>query len=358
MSERHSTTSSVRVLPWQAMMISGSLLISLAFGCTPDCGPEQEGGAIVATIGNRKITQEELGARVRSELMELDAARYDALKTGLNELIDEVLLEQEAQARNLATNELLKLEVEDKAEALNRTDPIGSEDIEQFYDQYKEQLGGQPLDPLRPAIENHLKEQRIQALRAKFTDALREKGNVVVRLRPPRVKVSTDGPSRGPLDAKITIVEFSDFECPYCRNAASTIEQVMAHYDGKVRLVYRNFPLPIHDRARQAAQAAACAYQGGKFWPYHDLLFRNQTALAEDDLTKYAREVGLEEGTFVSCLQDGRSTSLIDKDIADAEAAGVNGTPAFFINGRPLSGAQPYDAFKDAIEDELASLDQ
>ena len=358
MSERHSTTGSVRILPWPAMMITGSLFISLAFGCTPDCGPEQEGGAIVARIGNRKITQEELGARVRSELMELDTARYDVLKTGLDELIDEVLLEQEARARNLATSELLKLEVEDKVETLNRTDPIGPEDIERFYDQYKEQLGGQPLDPLRPAIENHLKEQRIQALRAKFTDALLEKGDVVVRLRPPKVKVSTDGPSRGPLDADITIVEFSDFECPFCRNAAATVEQVMEHYKGKVRLVYRHFPLPTHDKARRAAQAAACAHEGGKFWPYHDLLFRNQTALAEDDLIKYAREAGLEEGTFVSCLQSGKGTSTVEKDIADAEAAGVNGTPAFFINGRPLSGAQPYDAFKDAIEGELAWLNQ
>ena len=132
------------------------------------------------------------------------------------------------------------------------------------------------------------------------------------------------------------------------------LEQLLEEYPDDVRIVFRHFPLPIHENAQPAAEAAVCAHEGGKFWEYHDLLFLNQDALAQEDLIGYAREVGLEEAAFVSCLESGRATTVVEKDVSDAESAGVSGTPSFFINGRPLSGALPYDTLRDAIDDELA----
>lgn len=351
---QHPETQAARVQSGAALIITLSLVIVLTHGCSRECGPEQEAGEIVATVGAREITREELALRVRGELIEIENARYDVMERGLDELIDEVLLEQEAAARDLTADELFELEVANKVEALNESDPIGPEDVERFYEEYKERLGGQPLDPLRRIIEQHLREQRRELRRVEFLEGLRTKANVVVRLRPPKVEVAAEGPSRGPQDADVTIVEFSDFECPFCRSATETIEQLLEHYGEEVRLVFRHFPLPIHENAQRAAEAAVCANEGGKFWEYHDLLFLNQDALAQEDLIGYAKEVGLEEAAFVSCLESGKATTVVEKDVSDAESAGVSGTPSFFINGRPLSGALPYDTLRDAIDDELA----
>jgi len=122
-----------------------------------------------------------------------------------------------------------------------------------------------------------------------------------------------------------------------------------------VRLVYRDFPLPMHPQARPASEAANCANAQGKFWEYHAALFANQTALDEDKLKEYAKSVGLDPAKFEQCLKDKPFKAAIDKDVADGEKVGVNGTPAFFINGRMLSGAQPFDKFKEVIDEELTA---
>ena len=168
---------------------------------------------------------------------------------------------------------------------------------------------------------------------------------------------SADGgaPSKGPANAPVTIIEFSDYECPFCKRAEPTVEQVVAAYPDKVRLVYRHYPLPFHKSARPAAEAAACANAQGKFWEYHAKLFQNQNQLGADKLAAYADEVGLDKAKFSDCLAKKPYTAAIDKDLADGQKVGVNGTPAFFINGRMLSGAQPFDKFKEIIDDELAS---
>jgi protein-disulfide isomerase len=160
---------------------------------------------------------------------------------------------------------------------------------------------------------------------------------------------------RGDADAKVTLVEYSDFECPYCQTLNTTLDQILTDYKGKVKLVYRYFPLTsIHANAQKAAEAAECAGDQDKFWEMHDKLFANQSALTVTDLKKYAKDLGLNTTTFNNCLDKGTDAAIVTSDQTEGESYGVNGTPATFINGTLVSGALPYASFKTAIDAALA----
>jgi protein-disulfide isomerase len=167
------------------------------------------------------------------------------------------------------------------------------------------------------------------------------------------VEVSADDdPAIGPEDAPVTIIEFADFQCPYCEAFnTQTLPQILSNYGDRVRFVFRDFPLTsIHAYALKAAEAAECADDQGAYWKYHDLLFQNQSALDDASLKGYAASLGLDTTTFDDCLDSDQPQSEIQKDFQDGTTAGVQGTPSFFINGMPLVGAQPYSAFQAAIE--------
>jgi protein-disulfide isomerase len=173
----------------------------------------------------------------------------------------------------------------------------------------------------------------------------------------PKVDVSADDdPAKGDKNAPVTIIEFSDFECPFCgRWFTQTYPQLKSEYidTGKVRLVYRDFPLGFHPNAQKAAEAAECADEQGKFWEMHDKIFANQQAIAVANLKQYAKDLGLDSSKFDSCLDSDKYASEVQKDYQDGTAAGVSGTPSFFINGQLVVGAQPYSVFKQAIDAEL-----
>lgn len=158
---------------------------------------------------------------------------------------------------------------------------------------------------------------------------------------------------KGNPQAKVTIIEFSDFQCPFCGRAEPTLKQIFETYGDGVKLVYKNYPLPFHEYAQDAAIAALCAKDQGKFWEYHDTLFKNQESLKITDLKKYASDLGLKTQDFNTCLDSKKYKDQVQADLAEGNRAGVSGTPAFFINGRPLSGAQPFDSFKAVIDEEL-----
>ncbi len=171
------------------------------------------------------------------------------------------------------------------------------------------------------------------------------------------VQVSADDdPAIGPPDAPVLIVEFSDYQCPFCaRSALETLPQILETYEGKIRVVFRDFPLSsIHSNAQKAAEAAECADDQGQFWAYHDTLFQNQQALDIDSLKGYAQQLGLDTGAFNECLDSGQYASEIQNDLAQGQSYGVTGTPTFFINGRLLRGAKPFSDFEAMIEEELA----
>ncbi len=172
-----------------------------------------------------------------------------------------------------------------------------------------------------------------------------------------RIAVPADGPARGPATAKVTIVEFSDFQCPFCARVNPTLEKIRATYGDDVRIVFRHNPLPFHPNAEPAAEAAVLAGWSGKFWEMHDKLFGNQQALDRQGLERLASELGMDATAFRSALDSKTAKARVDADLALGQKVGVRGTPSFFIDGRPLIGAQPFEAFKQIIDDELARAD-
>jgi protein-disulfide isomerase len=172
-----------------------------------------------------------------------------------------------------------------------------------------------------------------------------------------------DNPAKGPADAKVTVIEFSDFQCPYCAKfVQETMPQILSNYGDKIRFVFMNFPLTsIHENAQKAAEAGECANEQGAFWQFHDIMFQNQSALTVDNLKSYAAQLNLDTAKFNDCLDSGKMADPVAADMAAAEKAAQDagltrfGTPAFFINGNNLAGAQPYDVFKQAIDAALAA---
>jgi protein-disulfide isomerase len=163
-------------------------------------------------------------------------------------------------------------------------------------------------------------------------------------------------PAKGAPSAPITIAEFSDFQCPFCSRVGPTLDRVMQVYGDKVRIVWKNNPLAMHKDAPLAHLAAAAAAEQGKFWPYHDKLFANQQRLKRDDLVRYASELGLDTARFTQVMDSDTYKGKISADANEAMALGVTGTPAFFVNGRFLSGAQPFEKFAALINAELTRL--
>jgi protein-disulfide isomerase len=199
----------------------------------------------------------------------------------------------------------------------------------------------------------------IDASRKRYRDMLvsnmRRNFKVVTFLDPLRTDIVTTGyPSRGPANAPVTIVEFADFECPYCGGLYPTLKLVEKNYPDKVRLVYRQFPLPNnHPHAQKAAEASLCANDQKKFWEFYDALFTDQSKLDVPSLKQRAQSLGLNTATFNTCLDSGKQAGAVAKDKEDARKAGVSSTPTMFINGRILSGNRPYTEIRDVIEDEL-----
>lgn len=170
---------------------------------------------------------------------------------------------------------------------------------------------------------------------------------------PVDIKVTNDDHIRGDKNAKVTLVEYSDFQCPFCQRHASTMDKVLADYKGKVRLVFRHFPLSFHQYAQKAAEASECVAELGgndKFWKFHDLVFEKQDQLNFDNLKQWAKDIGLNSSKFNSCLDSGKYASKVQNDLNEGTQFGVEGTPATFVNGEMISGAQPYETFKAKID--------
>ncbi len=341
----------MRVVIALIVSLTAGLVVATVAGAAPASTLSGAPTDKIATIGPRTITRGELEEKVRSKLIDLDNQRYEALREGLDDMIAAELIQQEAKARGVSVEALQKTEIEGKITA--PTD----EEIQKVFDDNKAQLKGQTLEQVKPQIVQYLNGQRAQERLVAFIEELKTKHKTTIALKPPIIDVATAGrPERGgSAKAPVTIIEFSDYQCPFCKRAEDSVNKVMQVYGDKVRLVFRDYPLPMHSQARPASEAAACANAQGKFWQYHAKLFENQTALGEDKLKQYAKDVGLDEAKFADCLAKKPFKDAIDKDIADGGQVGVSGTPAFFINGRMLSGAQPFEKFKEIIDEEIAT---
>jgi protein-disulfide isomerase len=303
----------------------------------------------VATVAGQTISRGDLEKHVRAQLIEVENQRYQILSQGLDEMIAERLFEKEAKSRGIGMDELRAQEIDAKI-----GEPEDSE-VEAVYEANKAQLQGQTLEQIKPRIVDYLKSRQAAERAQKYVAELREKYPTTVNLQPPVIEVGTGGrESRGGDEsAPVTIIAFSDYQCPYCRMAEKTVLQVLDTYGDKVRYFHRDYPLPFHEHAHVAAEAARCASEQNKFWEYHDKLFTSDD-LSEDGLRATAGELGLDKDKFDACLSSGRYKAAVDEDMAAGAEAGVNGTPAFFVNGRMLSGAQPFESFKNVIDDEIS----
>ncbi|MBI4479116.1 MAG: thioredoxin domain-containing protein [Acidobacteria bacterium] len=307
----------------------------------------------VAVVGGTPISAEELNSQIRPQLQQLRNQEYEVKSQALENLINQKLVEAEAQARELTVQELLQQEVDSKIPA--PTDP----EVEAFYQGQKDRIN-RPLEEVKDQIRQMLKQNRQQQLRQSYLQSLRERTEISVHLAAPRIEVSPDpNRMRGSADAPVKIVEFSDFQCPYCQKAYPTVQAVLAKYGAKVNLSYRDFPLrSIHPQAQMAAHASRCAGEQGKFWEYHNSLFEMPNQLGKEELTLHAATVGMETEQFKSCLESGRYDEAIEQDVQAGMQAGVSGTPAFFINGILVSGSQPAAVFERTIDTELAASGQ
>jgi len=302
----------------------------------------------VATVGTHTITRAELEKHLKPKLIELDSQRFEVLSEGLDEMVAEELFKQEAKARGISPEALEEQEITKKIPA-----PTDAE-IQKVYDENKEQLGEATLESIKPRIVDYLKQQQEAERHEALVTELKKKYKTTISLAAPVVQVGTGGrPSRGGANAAVTIIAFSDYECPFCKRAETVVQKVLSTYGDKIRYVHRDFPLPMHAHARDASQAAGCANAQGKFWEYHEKLFAAED-LSPDKLKEMAGQVGLDKAKFDDCFAKQPYTEAIDKDIADGSDVGVSGTPAFFINGHMLSGAQPFEKFKEVIDAELA----
>jgi protein-disulfide isomerase len=287
-------------------------------------------------------------AEYKVQVAQIKQQIYDAKRMALDDLIGKRLEEKTAKDRNTTVDELVKTEVDAKVA------PVTQADIDQYYTQNQRMFGGQAKEAVSKQIEDNIKNTRATAKRAEWRNSLRASNNVRVNLEVPRISVSLDDdPTRGPKDAPVQIVMFSDFQCPFCSRVEATIKQVRDTYGDKVAVTFRDYPLSFHQNAEKAAEAANCANKQGKYWEFHDSLFANQAQLSVADLKKKAEDMKLDTAAFNQCLDSGEMKAEIDKDTKEGSTYGVTGTPASFVNGRFLSGAQPYDAFKKVIDDEL-----
>lgn len=310
---------------------------------------------VLATVDGEKITFDDLPDGTARQLSQLENSyrqqRYELLAAALDGAIADRMLAKEAEARDMTAAEIVAAET-------GGPPPVPSDsEVEAWYRQNQSRLQGRTLDELREQIREFLQTQRAQAASDSLDARLREKYGVAVHLDPFRVDVDDSAaPSLGPPDAPVTLVEFSDFQCPFCGRFFPTIKRVEEEYGNRVRIVYRQFPIPsLHPSAFKAAEASLCAHEQGEFWSYHDLLFQEQDRLSVRELKEKAGRLGLDQGAFDSCLDTGRMVEHVQEDQAAGEAAGVSGTPALFVNGTPVpGGAVAFDVLAEALDAELA----
>ena len=313
---------------------------------TPASYRDAGSDTVLATISDHAVTQGEVDHKIAAQL-------YDLRKQALDEIINNYVIQRAARMAGLKPDEYVDRQIK-----LN-TPRVAANEAEQFYGQHKAQLdaqtGGHSFDQIKPRLIAALQHQRDQRGEEQLVQKLRAANHISVLLQAPRVSVASAGhPSTGASSAPVTIIEFSDFQCPFCRAAESSLNQVRQKYRDQVKLVYMDFPLGFHPHAMDAARAARCAAEQDKFWQFHDALFLDQKKLDPDNLKQTAAKAGLDRGKFNACFASDKHDAGIRKDMAEGNSLGVTGTPTFFINGRELIGAQPPPKFTEVIDEELA----
>jgi protein-disulfide isomerase len=320
----------------------------------PAPGPQGQ-DAVVAELGGRKITLKELDERWQevdpAERARVTQLLYQNRRNVLEQMIGDLLIADAAKSAGLSEDQYLE------QETAKRTKPVTEAEVKKLYEDNKDRAQGRTFEQLQDQIREFLQSQRRLQARAQLVDELMHaREDVRVLLDPPRqeVKLTDHDPMLGPANAPVTIIEFSDYQCPYCARVVPTLKKLKAEYGDKVRIVFKDFPLPNHPQAPKAAEAAHCAGEQGKYWEMHDRMFGHQGALLVPQLKESAAALGLDAAKFEQCLDSGKYAGVVQEDLEYGSDLGVSSTPSLYINGRPVVGAQPFDVFKRVIDEELA----
>ncbi len=308
---------------------------------------------LVAKIGGEEITEDQLMGDDKLDFFDLKKREYELKMNQLNKLMVEKLIGAEAKKENMSLDDFVSKKVV-KGEI-----KISDKDYKKFVaDKHipESQLNPQIKERIIAYMQGMKKQDMVQEYIGKLTKST----PVEVYFTRPKMQVNVEagnGPFAGGEKAKVTVVEFSDFQCPFCARAAETVGELKKKYGDKVKIVFRQFPLPMHKDAKGAAEASMCVNEQGtsKFWKFHDLAFKNQDKLDGENLTKLAKEAGADEKKFKECVDGKKFAGAVQGDLTYGEKIGVKSTPTFFVNGQLISGALPVEAFSEIIDEELAA---
>ncbi len=302
---------------------------------------------VLATLNGQPITDGEVLKDIQGQLLKVQSEIYDIKKDAIDQIINEKLLDQESKKQGTTTLELIK-------KLQKKVTKTTESEAQVFYDAQKARFKGKSFADVKEKLITDLTSQKQQKAVGDFVDGLRAKAKITMNIERPKINVTVDDdPSKGPKDAPVVLIEFSDFQCPFCKRARDTINKILTTYGDKVYYVFRDYPLSFHPQAKGAANAAQCAGDQGKYWEYNTALWVIQGQQTPEKLTETATTLGLDAAKFKSCMDTNKYFSEIDKDQQEAMKAGISGSPAYSINGVFVSGAQPFENFKEIIDEEL-----
>jgi len=326
-------------------LLSSTFCILAFAGSTSD--PSASPDTPLVEIDGQKLTMGDFEKKVPSGLFHARNTFYEAEKKHLEDLINETLLEHAAQKEHLTIAQLLEKHVN------STIGPDPSEDTLRVY--YEGIDNPPPFEQVKDQILKNIRDKRMAKAKAAYIKALRAEAHVNVLLAPPRANVSMkDTPVRGPVDAPVMIVEYADYECPYCQQTQPILDKIEKDFKGKVAFAYKDTPLPMHAHAQKASEAALCAMDQGKYWEMHDMFYSTRQ-LDMPKLKEDARMLKLDTAAFEKCLDTGAKASIVNGNLTEGQGYQLQGTPSFFINGRFFSGGLSYDQMKAVIDEEIAN---
>ncbi len=306
---------------------------------------------VVALIAGEEITQEALVGTDKMDFFELEKREYELKMQRIQKLTQEKLIGPLAKKANLPLDEFIEKKV------LGGEIKITDSELEKFIVEKgidKKQINPSVKERILAYLKGTKQGEKVEAFVAKLT----QDQPVVVFFKRPQMNIAVDvgsAPFFGPADAPVTIIEFSDFQCPYCSRGATAVHELKEKYGKKVKIAFKQFPLPMHQDAKLAAEASLCMNEQSaeKFWKFHDIAFKNQNKLDRESLESYAKQAGGALEPFKTCLESKRFAATVQKDIDEGEKVGVKSTPTFFVNGQLINGALPIEAFSEIIDEEL-----
>jgi protein-disulfide isomerase len=299
---------------------------------------------VVARVSGADLTLTDLKQMEGGKLLQAQYQYYLNERKALEELIDNRLLADEARKRNISLDQLLDTDVYKDVK-----DPT-EDQLEVYYEGLDSQ---DSFESVRDDVLKHIRDLRRTKARAAFVEQLRKQAKINIMLMPPSAHVDiAKAYTHGDSNAPVVLVEFADYQCPYCQKVNPQIQQLKKEYGDNLTVIFKDFPLPMHHGSEKAAEASRCAGEQGKFWEYHDVLFYSKE-IELDALKEHARVLKLDGDRFDTCLDNGLEAAAVKKDLDEAKSLGLTGTPSFFVNGHFFSGVVDYAALKDIVNQQL-----